>query len=494
MAPNWQLAGTVDLQPGETEIAVRGEGPGRKECDAVLISPTVTTLAGVEEICALARRLRQTPSPGQLAAVFDDGRRIEGNLVSGWRGSGVSDRPRRPGPARRCGACCWTVRPRTRPRRPTPCWNSTTATACAERSAATWRLRPRHGQSVGAQVLVQPSQEFGKSAEKPIAVETDWLRRIVFDAAGPPRRCPPRSLVCRDGRVIAFRALRFSGEGVSLLTDQGLVRLAYRDLAEVAMQPIDAWEAYHRQLAEIDPKGDAGIVRLETGQGMVFTASTTRVTAFREEAEAAASTCLVQPAWSRTPIPVAWSAVRTLWRAPATVVPLSLFAPQQVAQRGGPGQQLEVASGPQRGRRRAAQRRHPLSLGVWRPCAQRIGLPLARLRAGLPQRPGDRRRRGRLGVCRGESLRQRGVRHALVPKQAAAGLADARFPPATSPWPAATRRPSNWCWSWRTAATRRGPNADPLDIGDHADWLEPILLLDPVKLRAAVAKYRPAAR
>ena len=38
----------------------------------------------------------------------------------------------------------------------------------------------------------------------------------------------------------------------------------------------------------------------------------------------------------------------------------------------------------------------------------------------------------------------------------------------------------------------RGPNADPLDIGDHADWLEPILLLDPVKLRAAVDKYRPA--
>ena len=38
----------------------------------------------------------------------------------------------------------------------------------------------------------------------------------------------------------------------------------------------------------------------------------------------------------------------------------------------------------------------------------------------------------------------------------------------------------------------RGPNADPLDIGDHADWLEPTLLLDPVKLRAAVEKYRPA--
>ncbi len=40
----------------------------------------------------------------------------------------------------------------------------------------------------------------------------------------------------------------------------------------------------------------------------------------------------------------------------------------------------------------------------------------------------------------------------------------------------------------------RGPNADPLDIGDHADWLEPVLLLDPVKLRAAVEKYRPVGK
>ena len=88
-------------------------------------------------------------------------------------------------------------------------------------------------------------------------------------------RLPAAVARLRDGRVIAFRALRFNGDGVSVLTDQGLVRLAYRELAEVAMQPMDAWEAYYRQLAVIDPEGDAGIVRLETGQGMVFTASAT---------------------------------------------------------------------------------------------------------------------------------------------------------------------------------------------------------------------------
>ena len=38
----------------------------------------------------------------------------------------------------------------------------------------------------------------------------------------------------------------------------------------------------------------------------------------------------------------------------------------------------------------------------------------------------------------------------------------------------------------------RSSNAHPLDIGDHADWLEPTLLLDPAKLHAAVQTYRPA--
>ena len=60
------------------------------------------------------------------------------------------------------------------------------------------------GKSVPAQLLVRPSPACAGVAEKPVAVETDWLRRIVFDAAGSLRRCPPRSLVCHDGRVIAF--------------------------------------------------------------------------------------------------------------------------------------------------------------------------------------------------------------------------------------------------------------------------------------------------
>jgi len=355
------------------------------------------------------------------------------------------------------------------------------------------------GRNVGAQVLVQPSRESSKAGEKPIAVEIDWLQRITFDTDGPPRDCPPRSLVCRDGRVLVFRALRFSGDGVSLLTDQGLVRLAYRELLEIGMPPSDAWDAYYRQLAEIDPQGDAGIIRLETRQGSVLTASESRVTALRGVWEQAASACLVRPAWSRTPIPVAWSAVRTLWRAPSTVVPLSLVAPQMVTQRGALGSswKWQADRNVAGGELRSGGSRYLWGFGVHATNGLAFPLPdsarafrsdlgmdaavgnsgcvvakvYANQASGTPLFQSQPLRgsqsvisTGDIALVRGASTAQQLV---LIVEDGGAGI------PGTP---------------------GHGPDADPLDIGDHADWLEPILMLDPVKLHAAVEKYRRPAK
>ena len=369
MSLSWQLAGRTDLPAGETEIVIASEGPGRKEFDAVLISPTASTVADVEEICALARRLHQAPSPGQIAAVFADGRRIEGNLVSGFKGSGVgiarsqpgeTSRPAAPGEPEGGDRSSGTFPPMGTavrllllpgvadkgPISPDEAPSADTlfefhngdrirGSICGYAAATTVS-----GESVGAQLLVEPSQDLGKAAKKPISVQIDWLRRIVFDSSpstasgAPPRRCPPR--LARLSRRASDRLprLRFSGEGVSLITDQGLTRIGFRELAEAVLPPMDVWEAYYRQLAVVDPACDLGLVRLETRHGMVFTASSTGVRSFRAETEAAASTCLIQPAWSRTAIPIAWSAVCREWRAPACLVPLSQIAPQSAVQGG----------------------------------------------------------------------------------------------------------------------------------------------------------------
>ena len=225
---------------------------------------------------------------------------------------------------------------------------------------------------------------------------------------------------------------------------------------------------------------------------MVLTASATGVTAFREEAEAAASTCLVQPAWSHTPIPVAWSAMRSLWRAPATVVPLSLFAPQKVAQAKpwaavGGGKWTETWPAANFA---AAATAISGVLASMRPTNWSSALPDSarafRCGLGIDAAVGDR------GASWEKST---STRHSparpLVPKPAAPRLADRHFHGRHRTWPAeSTTR--QLVLVVEDGGDARGPNADPLDIGDHADWLEPTLLLDPVKLRAAVAKYRLA--
>ena len=420
--PHWELAGTIDLPAGETEIAVRGEGPRQQECDAVLLGPANTTLAGIEEVCALAQRLRRTPSPGQVAAVFDDGRRIEGSLVSGWRGSGMRIARDAVRPAVRCLAIdCLAAEsaPQSDALLEFQNGDRMRGTLCGSAAAEN-----EAGQNMGAGVRVQPSLELSKSAEEPIIVEPDWLRRVVFDV-GPVRHCRPRSLVCRDGRVIAFRVLRFNDEGVSLLTDRGLVRIPYRELAEIAMQPMDVWEAYYRQLAQIDPDGNAEIVRLQTRQGMVLTASTTRAASFRKETEAVASSCLIRPAWSRTAVPVAWSSVHTVWRRRRRLFRSRCCRRCRSGREGlwaAVGRGKPIATWP------AANSAATVSelSGVSASTPPTHWSSRCPTRAGLSQRRGDRLCNGRLWVHRGESLRKRPLHDSVAAHPAAFRLAHGR--------------------------------------------------------------------
>ena len=280
--------------------------------------------------------------------------------------------------------------------------------------------------------------------------------------------------------------MRFNGEGVSLLADQGLVRLAYRELAEVVLPPLDAWDAYYRQLAVIDRACEADIVRLETVQGMVFTASGPRVTAFRKEGEAAASMCLVEPAWSRTPVPVAWSAVRTVWRAPAHVVPLSRFVPQEVVQPAALGSSWtwradrNVADG----ELRSGGLRYLWGFGVHAPNTLVFRLP--ETARAFHSNLGIDASVGAAGCVVGrvflDELTGTPLYQSHVLRGSAATITTGEIKVLRG------NAPGRLLYMVVDGSGEaRGQDVDPLDIGDHADWLEPALLLDVTKLRAIVA-------
>ncbi len=489
----WRLAGKAELQAGSAEIAIRGEGPGGKDCDAIMISATAANLDAVDDICALAQRLRRVPSPGQVSALFENGMRLDGDAVSGWRSSGSLDSTSIAAAGARSPLRCLRIEPHTDVKANAAgslfefqngdrLWGTYSGPAAASSQA---------GRVVPAQLLIRPPLEFFRDPEKTVGVAVDWLRRVVFEPSAVARRCPPRTVLCRDGRQFTFRALRWTGDGVSLLTEEGIRRLSINELAEICMDPLETWEAYYRELAAIDSNGDAGILRIETTQGMVFTTSSSRSSPCRDEDRAVPSRVFLQPVWSLAPFPVPWASVRTQWNAAADVVPLSRIAPEQVVQRGALGSSWHwqadrnVAGGDLQ----SGGRRFLWGFGVHAPNALVFRLP-----------PCARAFRSTIGID--ASMGDAGCVVARIYANEVEGI------PLYQSKPLCGSTATESCGELSLVkgnqpaqrlvlmvddpgGTRPAGTA-PLDIGDHVNWLEPVLLLDAAKLSIEVAKHRAA--
>lgn len=160
-----------------------------------------------------------------------------------------------------------------------------------------------------------------------------WIKRIVWQSTGqqPPA---PSTAVFRDGRSVAYRSLRWTSQGVRLLRDQGTIEVAFGDLAELHLPRIDPWHAYFEQLAWVNGELDQNMVRLETSDGMVVTTSDSRDDAQGTNREDTAQwRRRIQPAWSLDPFWVRFRSIRTQWYFPADRPPLTILEPVEVESR-----------------------------------------------------------------------------------------------------------------------------------------------------------------
>lgn len=486
----WRKAGEVELSKGPAEIVVRGEGPGRKDCDAVLVSPTAATPDAVDEICALAQRIRNVGGESRLTAVFADGLRLDGSLLRGWRWLGPSGQIAHPDPAAMPALVCLQF-----DRRQTETERSSTipsesvleflnddrlrGTICGYVPATS-----QAGQT--AQLLIRPPAGTFQDPKQTISVEIDWLRRIVFEPSPRGRRCPPKTLICRDGRVYPFRSIRWGAESVSVLTEESLARIPLNDIAELQMPAANTWETYFRELSILDPLGNAGIVRVETNDGIVLTTSTSRSSQFRLVNEAVASQRLMQPAWSRAPIPVRWSDIRLLWQAPSTMVSLSRFSPEQVTQQGALGKswKWQADRNVAGGILRSDGLDYIWGFGVHAPNEMVFSLPdcvrAFRARVGIDEAVGNTGRAIAKVYANQASSSPLFQSNPLSGSGLPVSTGDITLPSAAGAARKLVLVTEN--------ANESSAEADGLDIGNHVDWLEPILLLDPAKLNAEVRK------
>jgi len=108
-----------------------------------------------------------------------------------------------------------------------------------------------------------------------IRVARQMVRRIVWEA----RRTPvytPNTLRCRNGRWLRFRSARFRRNSVVLLLDAGTAEIPFDELAELNLAQAEPWDACRDELAVLSPCLDDRLVQLETTKGVIATASVQR--------------------------------------------------------------------------------------------------------------------------------------------------------------------------------------------------------------------------
>jgi hypothetical protein len=194
--------------------------------------------------------------------------------------------------------------------------------------AETWTY-----ESLGEYLIVEPLIQVdfpGRPTTPFLRISTEWLKRVVFDEkAGVPSAWHPGTVFLHDGSRISFRVVRWSGGGLSLLTDSGVKKLLFSQVAELHFPRRDEWDVYFEQLAALTPDLTARLVQAETSDGLRITVSTERLVAKHSGDQNKSENWypLLHPAWSLDPITVPFRTVRN-WRFFwADQPPMTLFEP-----------------------------------------------------------------------------------------------------------------------------------------------------------------------
>lgn len=433
---------------------------------------------------------------GRYLAAFADGSRLEGNSLVGWNTPESSptldgrllllpDNPIR-----------WL---RDRSLRPAETPEAFIELVSGDRlpGIVTGYRRPQAGsfEATPAHFLVKPAvalERPGTSPLETIRVVERFVRRIVWQHRAVDRYEPGR-LFFRDGRSLAFRSARVTDEGVQVLLEDGNQKAGFGEIAELHLPAVDPWESYCEELAAISPAARTPLIQLLDTQGLVVTTSLERLVPAVAGAPNEASRWLhvVQPAWSLETLWVRNEGIwlRRLFRPDRP--PLSRLQPRVASSSplGGGERPLQSDKNVEGGLLASGGDEFGWGFGVHAPCLLRFPLPAWAV--GVESVVGLDRiaaaggcARGRISVVAKGKEAATGKRLYESPFLVGSGKSEGSgllVIPGDAPHDELVLEAD-------MAHVGRPAGADPLDIRDLVDWLEPILWLDPVRLTAEVRK------
>jgi hypothetical protein len=344
--------------------------------------------------------------------------------------------------------------------------------------------------SMPPHLVFEPTGELGLPqvfSRSEVRLLPDWVRRIV-NRSESGVHVPSRALRVAGGGNVPFQELRWRSDGVQLLTDSGVKSFALSDITILDFGPWNSWDAWRRQLAVLSPSLDSRLMRLELADGTRFTVSRERLrprTLGGEDPNRWYQ--LLQPAWSLDLLAVPHRQIRTrIFFAPEEV-PLSAVEPTVSRHRAVFSQAWEIVHFDEnvRGDRlRDGDRDFAWGFGVHAYHELEFELPASArsFRTKLALDPWS----GRGGCARGQV--QLGER-VLFESPLLVGAA-----PAVNCGPLAVRGGATLRLIAEAEPRERPTGADPFDIRDIFNWLEPVVELLPADLRREIEPHHFGAQ
>jgi S1-C subfamily serine protease len=346
------------------------------------------------------------------------------------------------------------------------------------------------GGTIPAHFIVEPSIVTGRPGNttvKPVHVLSSFVRRIIWKSGTGTASLRPNTLLLRNGRRVAYRSIRFSKGELSMLTDGGPLRFTYDEVARCRLATRDPWLTYYDELTALCPNGPDRLTQIETTEGMIATVSKDRLFV-NGGGEVTRLWYTLAPAWLIDPIWVIGAKIVARRAFKADLIPLSRLAPETTA-RGGVPPRWRANRDAYGGRLVSNRTEHCWGFGVH-----------GRVSLSFPTSPLVRAIRGSVGLDSeagpGGCVRARIFSGStakkplyespyLIGSQSVVDLGRIALP--------STDTGGTLILQMDEAHVGRPRGADPFDVRDIANWLDPRLELDTVRLAAEIKNRRAEA-
>jgi serine protease Do len=345
-----------------------------------------------------------------------------------------------------------------------------------------------------AHFLVRPEIDLKppqKVADPIVRVIGNFVRRIVWQKRDK-NDFEPNTIFYRDGRALPFRAARFGPGYVNVLLAEGNRRVLFNEMAEIHLAKVDPWQAYFDELAVLDlddPK--ARLYQIDTTEGLIVTSSYFRRLIYGNNQVVDQWVHGLQPAWSLDVLYIPNDDIwcRRMW-APHEV-PLSRIAPSAVKTQSplmASGRTPKVNANVEGGPLRSAT--HDFGWGFGVHANAELTFDLTPGVKALHSQVALDRLAGKGGCVKARIFANATSSGPLWESSFLVGsenVADIGTIGLKGP----AEGQKSIILQIDAAHAGRPEGADPLDVRDSADWLDPWIELDPAVMKSEVSKRGP---